>query len=262
MSNAETDPTTELTTGNQTMQTTELTSDIAISVAVAVAEVETGTAAQEAAELRERKQKTGRARRHQARQAVFELALPLGGYYLLVGLGASQWAALAVSSLLVVPWIVYGMVKNRRIEALPVFTLVLLLAGALVSMITGDPRLLLVRDSWVTAVLGLWALGSVPTRRPFILSAARSVVVAKIGEAGAREWESQWDTDAEFRTHVRVVSTVWGLGFALDSVVRIVLAYTLPINAVPLVSTLQWLVVLAGLFIFHYWYITRHNLKV
>ncbi|WP_433525780.1 hypothetical protein ACQPZ2_13185 [Nocardia pseudovaccinii] len=36
----------------------------------------------------------------------------------------------------------------------------------------------------------------------------------------------------------------------------------LPVDSVPLVSTLQWLVVLGGLFVFHYAYGTKHGLKV
>jgi len=41
----------------------------------------------------------------------------------------------------------------------------------------------------------------------------------------------------------------------------VLLAYTLPIDSVPLVSTVQWLVVLAGLIAFHTVYMTKHGLK-
>ncbi|HEX4723847.1 MAG TPA: VC0807 family protein, partial [Pseudonocardiaceae bacterium] len=97
---------------------------------------------------------------------------------------------------------------------------------------------------------------------PFMLVAARAVVVAKLGAEGAREWEGRWHVDAGFRHHIRVVTAVWGVGFTLDAVVRIVLATTLPVDSVPLVSTLQWLVVLGSLITFHIRYITKHGLKV
>ncbi|MGV9269142.1 VC0807 family protein [Kitasatospora sp. NPDC003701] len=197
-----------------------------------------------------------------ARGLVLELALPLAGYYVLKGLGASQWAALAVSGLLLAPWIAYGMVKRRRVEAMPVFTLTLLVVGALMSMVTGDPRTLLVRDSWLFGVVGLWVLGTLATRRPFMLSAGRSVVATKVGEEGAREWTDRWDHEPDFRHHIRVITAVWGVGFTADAVIRVVLARTLPIDSVPLVNSLQWLAVLGGLFGFHYWYVTRHGLKV
>jgi len=43
--------------------------------------------------------------------------------------------------------------------------------------------------------------------------------------------------------------------------VRVLLAYTLPIDSVPLGSTVQWLVVLGGLLVFQNLYITKHGLK-
>ncbi|MGK4585687.1 VC0807 family protein [Kitasatospora sp. HPMI-4] len=208
------------------------------------------------------KQKAAAARRQLIRSLVFELGIPLGGYYLLHGLGMSQWAALTVSGLLVLPWLALGMARRRRIEVMPVFTLLLLVVGALMSLVTGDPRTLLIRDSWLIGVLGLWVLGTLPTRRPFMLTTSRSVVAAKIGEDGAQEWLRNWDRDPAFRRHIRVLTAVWGSGFTLDAVVRVVLACTLPVDAVPLVSTVQWLVVLGALFGFHYRYVTRHGLKV
>ncbi|MEU8921987.1 VC0807 family protein [Kitasatospora sp. NPDC048545] len=206
--------------------------------------------------------KAGAAKRALVKSLVFELALPLGGFYLLHGLGLSQWAALLISGLLLVPWLVLGMVRSRRVEVMPVFTLLMVALGALMSMVSGSPRVLLVRDSWVFGVLGLWVLGTLATRRPFMLTAARSIVAAKLGEAGAEEWVGRWDHDAVFRRHLRLLTAVWGLGFAVDAGIRVTLACTLPVDAVPLVNSLQWLVVLGGLFGFHFWYVNRHGLKV
>ncbi|WP_327066236.1 VC0807 family protein [Kitasatospora sp. NBC_01302] len=207
-------------------------------------------------------EKARAAKRQLTKSLVFELAVPLGGYYLLHGVGLSQWASLLISSLLLVPWLVLGMVRSRRVEVMPVFTLVLIVVGALMSMVSGSPRVLLVRDSWVFGVIGIWVLGTLATQRPFMLTAARSIVATKIGEAGAEEWVGRWAYDATFRHHIRTLTTVWGLGFTVDAVVRVVLAYTLPVDLVPLVSSLQWLVVLGGLFGFHFWYVNRNGLKV
>ncbi|MEU9042903.1 MULTISPECIES: VC0807 family protein [unclassified Kitasatospora] len=202
------------------------------------------------------------AKRALAKSLVFELALPLGGFYVLHGVGFSQWAALLISGLLLVPWLVLGMVRSRRVEVMPVFTLLMIVVGTLMSMVSGSPRVLLVRDSWVFGVLGLWVLGTLATRRPFMLTAARSIVAAKLGEAGAEEWAGNWDHDAVFRHHLRTLTAVWGLGFAVDAGIRVTLACTLPVDLVPLVNSLQWVAVLGGLFGFHFWYVNRHGLKV
>lgn len=207
------------------------------------------------------KPNTAAVRRHLALQLLFELALPLGGFYGLQAAGVGQWLALLIGSLLAVPWVVHGMVKRRRVEAMAVFTLVLMIAGALMTLVTGDARVLLIRDSWIFGLIGLWILGTLPTRRPFVLSMARAIVTARVGEDGWRAWTAQWDGSAEFRRRLRVLTAVWGLGFTLDAGVRVILATTLPVGSVPLVSTVQWLVVLAGLITFHKRYVERHGLK-
>jgi hypothetical protein len=201
-------------------------------------------------------------RRHLARQLIVELALPLGGYYGLRAAGVNPWLALIVPALLTVPFIAYGAIRQRRVDAVALFALAFILVGTVMTLVTGDPRTLLVRDSWIFGVLGLWVLGTLLTRHPFMRTGARAVVTAKIGEEGYRQWDARWDNDSRFRSHLRVLTAVWGAGFALDAVVRILLAYTLPIDAVPLVNTLQWLVVLGGLLAFHILYVTRHGLKV
>ncbi|MHA7958025.1 VC0807 family protein [Streptomyces sp. L500] len=216
---------------------------------------------QETAPARTQAQKTAALRKLLVLQLVFELALPLGGYYGLRAAGVSQWAALTIGSLLALPWLVHGMVKRRRVEVMAVFTLTLMILGALMSMVTGDPRTLLVRDSWIAALAGFWVLGTLLTRRPFMMTMAQAIVVAKIGETGWREWEARWETEAPFRRAIRVLTAVWGTVLTLDAGVRVGLALTAPVDLVPTLSTVQWLVVLAGLLFFHNRYITRHGLK-
>jgi hypothetical protein len=46
---------------------------------------------------------------------------------------------------------------------------------------------------------------------------------------------------------LRVLTTTWGVVLVLDAGVRVVLAYTLPVDQVPLVSGLQYLGVYAAL---------------
>ena len=214
------------------------------------------------AEPRTDAQKTAGVRRVLARQLILELALPLGGYYGLRAAGVSPWLALTVGGLLAAPWIVYGMVRNRRVDVMAAFTLTMLLLGALMSAVTGDPRLLLVRDSWIGALLGGWILGTLPTRRPFIMATSRAIVIAKVGEAGANAWEARWEREADFRHHIRVLTAIWGVVFLGDAIVRVILAYTLPLDAVPGVSTVQWLAVLGCLLVFHTRYVGRTGLKV
>ncbi|MEV4740738.1 VC0807 family protein [Streptomyces sp. NPDC049555] len=219
----------------------------------------TGTT--EVTQVRTRAEKAAVVRRYALKQLLFELGLPLACYYGLRAAGVSQWGALLVGSLLLMPWIGYGMVRRRRIEGMAVFTLVVLVIGSLMTLVTGDPRTLLVRDSWLAGLVGLWVLGTLPTRSPFMLTAFRPLIVAKVGEDGFRQWRAQWEANPLFRRRIRVITAVWGTVLTLDAGVRVVLALTLPVDLVPTVSTVQWLVVLAGLIFFHKWYVTRSGLE-
>ncbi|WP_237555098.1 MULTISPECIES: septation protein IspZ [unclassified Streptomyces] len=210
----------------------------------------------------EARRRTKALRQRMAGQLLFELVLPLGSYYGLRAAGAGQWLALVAGGLLVLPWIAYGIVRQRRVETMAVFTLSLVVVGGLLSMITGDPRVLLLRDSWLTGAIGLWVLGSLFTRRPFMMTASRGIVIAKVGEAGLVAWEARWDAEPTFRHHLRLLTAVWGGGILFDAVLRVALVYSIPVDAFPLTSTVLWLVLLGGLFTFHYTYITRNGLKL
>ena len=144
---------------------------------------------------------------------------------------------------------------------LTVFTISLLVVGALMSLITGSPRLLLVREAWLFLVVGLWILGTVPTRRPFLMIMGRSIVIAKVGMDGLAKYEARWHTEAAFRSATRILSAVWGLVFTLDALAQVAIAYTLPVDRVPLVSTVQWLVVLGAMIAFHSVYTKRKELR-
>jgi hypothetical protein len=143
---------------------------------------------------------------------------------------------------------------------LTVFTLSLLVIGTLMSLITGNPRLLLVREAWLFMLLGVWVLATVPTRRPFMMIAGRSVVIAKVGYAGLPAYEARWDAEAAFRRAARILTAVRGLAFSVDGLIQ-VLAYTLSIDLVPGVSTAQWLVVLGATLLVHLVYTKRKDLR-
>jgi hypothetical protein len=63
---------------------------------------------------------------------------------------------------------------RRRVDALALFTLSILLLSVAVSFLTGSPRFLLAKDGWLTAAGGLWILATLP-RTPFYFQAIRSV---------------------------------------------------------------------------------------
>src|SRR6202012_5216713 len=98
-----------------------------------------------------------------------DVGIPVGSYYLLRdGLGLSLWLSLALSS--VVPAIrsVAGILAERRLNVLALLMLAVNLAGIAVSFATGDPRLMIAKDSVISSVIAIAILLSVAARRPLM----------------------------------------------------------------------------------------------
>jgi hypothetical protein len=134
----------------------------------------------------------------------------------------------------------YTVATSRKIDTLALFTLSILALSVGTSFLSGSPRFLLAKDGWMTAVAGAWMLASL-ARTPFILQVIRTFMSA---DAVART-ELKWQGSPTYRRMLRTITAMWGVALVLDAGVRVVLAYTLPIDQVPLISGLQY----AGLYL-------------
>lgn len=173
---------------------------------------------------------------------ILDVAVPLGTYYLLKdGLGASTFAALAWSSVGPALRTVWGVVRERRVNGLAGLILLVNVVSLALSFVSGDPRLMLAKDSGVSSTIGIAILVSVALGRPMMTEGLKPFLVK--GDA-AREaaFERLRAGSAGFRKAERAYSVVWGVALLAECVVRIVGAYTLPVD------TMVWLgtVVLLG----------------
>ncbi|GHK00231.1 hypothetical protein SY2F82_20280 [Streptomyces sp. Y2F8-2] len=166
---------------------------------------------------------------------IMDVAVPVGSYYLFKdGLGMSTFAALAWSSVPPAVRTVLGVVKERKVNALAVLILVVNVVGLLLSFVSGDPRLMLAKDSGVSSTIGIGILVSVGLGKPMMTAGMKPWLVK--GDA-AREaaWMRLQSGSAAFRRAERVFSVVWGVVLLGECVVRVVGAYTLPVD------TMVWL---------------------
>ncbi len=136
-------------------------------------------------------------------------------------------------------------VRERRVGMLGVLVLSLVVLGAALSAVTGSPRFMFAKDGWMTGVVGLVFLVSL-RGQPIIYRILSSVAR---GDRRAHV-ERNWQASPTFRHVMRRLTVVWGVGLLLDSVVRVVIAYTLPIDSVMLVTSLQYVALFVSLEIF------------
>lgn len=172
------------------------------------------------------------------------VAAPIAVFYLLRAVGAGQWWALLAAGVPPVVNAVRTVVTRRRIDVLAVFTLSILVLSVAVSFVTGSPRFLLAKDGWLTGVAGAWMLGTL-AGTPFLFQVIRSLTTGSSREKA----ETAWRDSPTYRHLLRVSTSFWGVGLVLDAGVRVLLAYTLPVDRVPLIGGLQYIalfVVLEG----------------
>ena len=180
--------------------------------------------------------------------AVVGLVGPLVLYYGLRALGVSVFLALLIGALVPVVGLVVDLLRGRRPSTVSGFWSILLVLALAVSLIGGDVRFLLARDALVTATVGTWFLVSAWTSRPLALVLSRPVLEL-IHKIPPGRWEQRWRDRPRFRTIWRRASVGFGLGTLADAAARVVMAYTLPVDLVPALSTALYLATSAVLLV-------------
>ncbi|MCK7628044.1 hypothetical protein MUU72_33995 [Streptomyces sp. RS10V-4] len=164
-----------------------------------------------------------------SRVLLVHVIVPLALFYGLRWLGVNQFLALLAGAVIPVAGAVRSIVSEHRIGGLQLFMLGTMGLTVAMSFVTGSPRLLLIRNGWGMAAIGVWMLCTLLSRRPFLYEATRIVV----DEGGRRTLEVNWNRYPAFRRMLWICSAFWGVACLLDSSVRIVLAMTLPVDLVP-----------------------------
>ncbi len=166
---------------------------------------------------------------------VVDAGIPIASYYVLSsGFGLSTVAALGWSSVVPALRTVWGLVAGRGVNGLALLILIVNVVGLAMSAVAGDARLMLAKDSAVSSVVGIAVLLSVRTKRP-LMTAGLKPWVTKGSETGDAAWERLMAGSERFRRAERRFSAIWGTALLTECVLKVVGAYTVP------VETMVWL---------------------
>ena len=194
---------------------------------------------------------------------VFEVVVPMALFYGLRAAGVSQWSALMAGVLVAAPYVVWTIVRDRRVDLVALVTLSVLVLSVVLGLLSDNPRTLAIREGWTAAlggVFGAWMLVTVFVGRPAQLTLGRTIAEVKRGAEGAAAWAARWETDARFRRGLRINTAAWGGVLLAGAVAHIVLVYTLPIDLISAVTNVVWFGSLACLLTWHVWYLRKENL--
>jgi intracellular septation protein A len=165
-------------------------------------------------------------------EIVLGAVAPFVVYQVATGLGASELAALAWGAVFPLAGIGIGLVRRRRLDPISAISLTSIVVGLTGGLLLHSARFLLVKDSLVTATIGLAFLGSLLAARPlvFVIGRAQSPERAAV-------FDARWAEPA-FRRALRTMTAVWGGVLLAEAVTRVVLSLLVPPAALLLASPL------------------------
>ncbi|WP_327157689.1 VC0807 family protein [Streptomyces tubercidicus] len=161
-----------------------------------------------------------------------DVVIPLVAFYALRGAEVNQWLALLLASLAPAATVAVTWVHQRRWDPMGTFVIAAMTLSLAIALITGDARTLLARESWITGLFGLWVICSLATSRPFLLDMAIKLSTPELADRLAHLWQHS----AVFHRWMRATSLAWGTAFLVDAGARVLMAYTLPLDTVPLLG--------------------------
>ncbi|HZE38237.1 MAG TPA: VC0807 family protein [Stackebrandtia sp.] len=175
---------------------------------------------------------------------VFDIGLSIVTFQIASANGASDQTAYLLASIgpllgMLVTWL-----RSRTLSAASVIILIFNLLSAAATVIGGaDSRLLIVKDSVVTAGFGLVCLVSLLLPKPLMFHFG-----LRFATDGSRDgiayWNSLWQFPAFRRTNY-LITVMWGVGFLFEAAIRIAAAYTMAFHTAYIVSQVLPFVVLA-----------------
>ncbi|ASF12160.1 hypothetical protein NBRGN_031_00180 [Nocardia brasiliensis NBRC 14402] len=163
-----------------------------------------------------------------------DIAVPVGAYFVMHALGYSDFAGLLAGTVLSGAMVLVEAIRHRRLEVFPAILLSVFAFGLVTSLISGDPRMMIVKDSAGTLLIGLAFLISAVVGKPLTYLAARKAAVAG-GPARVAALEAVYRDNAAKRRMFAALAVLWGAGLVGEAMIRVVLAYQLPI------PTMAWL---------------------
>ncbi|HEY0935148.1 MAG TPA: VC0807 family protein, partial [Trebonia sp.] len=152
--------------------------------------------------------------------AVFDIGGPLLVYQLLHSNGFSTVSALILSGILPAIGVVITAVQQRHVDAVGILVLAGIVVGAVLGLVSHNPKLVLDEGSVGTGVFGLICLGSLFTEKPLMYRLAMQFIGPDSPQG--REFTGLWQHQ-EFRHVFRVITAVWGTAYLLEAAARIVI---------------------------------------
>jgi hypothetical protein len=160
-----------------------------------------------------------------------DLLVPIIGYFVLHALGMSDVWALTLAGLLTGLHTAYVTVRRGRIDGVGVLIVVELALTVVLLLVSNDPRTVLLKPSFYTAVTAAYLYATCFVGRPVVYEAATPL--ATDGDpVRLAAYRSAWENSAPFRARERVITAAFGTALLVEAILRAVIVFSLPADEV------------------------------
>ncbi len=162
--------------------------------------------------------------------------------------GASDAWAIIAGTVILGLGAVPQLLRSRTIDGFALLVLIEVAMSVVLVTISSDPRFILVRPAFYTAVAGIYAIITCWTQRPFMMTVSRPMAAGGDPQRGAA-FDRAWTTSAVFRRTEQIMTFGLGLVLLAEAALRVLLVYRRPPSAVlhtSVVSQLPGLVLFVG----------------
>jgi len=170
------------------------------------------------------------------RLLIVNAAIPSICYTLLKANHVSDLTALGIAAIAPALEALVGVLRSRQVNIISLFVLGGLLVGIIALFLGGDPRVVVLRESLFSGVLGLTCFVSLLFPRPLMFFVGRSLIAGN-DPAHIARYNQLWQ-NSSVRHTTRVCTVVWGAVYSGEFLLHLLLVATLPLAAVVAIGPL------------------------
>jgi hypothetical protein len=187
----------------------------------------------------------------------FNLVLPWVAYKLAEP-RFGEFGGLIASAIPPLIWSGVELLRHRRLDALSTIVLAGIGLSLLALMLGGDAKLLLVRESLISGLIGLAFLASMPFRKPLVYHLAHAMAQRQDPEEGSESFGDWWQLGDSQRM-LRGITLGWGIGLTTEALLRGWLAWHWEPERFLLLSPFVSYGLIGAMLIWTFWYRRRFD---
>jgi len=146
----------------------------------------------------------------------------------------------------------YHIIKDRKADAFGLLMLVGFILSLIALLLEGDEKIILMRESFVTGIMGLIFIGSLFLSKPIIYYVAIRFSLNE-KENSKKVFEQNWEIPYG-RFVFRLITAVWGFALVGEATIRVLLITRLSISAFLVISQLLFYFVIGATIVWTIFY--------